>query len=147
MSLLHESDEDVEMTKKKLLRGETPSIRDVSPAQKGLRKQLIDTACILLNISSTVTLVFLNKWYACEDAWSGHLLIVRYAQDLQRPPIEEDANLLCNVAFHMHFDRTLDSESSSIQVIRAGPVAISADDTSLQLFCWISHTWKSQLSI
>jgi solute carrier family 35 protein E3 len=62
MSVLHQPDEDVETTKKKLLKGEKPSMKDVSPTQKGLRKQLIDGACILLNIASTVTLVFLNKW-------------------------------------------------------------------------------------
>lgn len=68
MSALYEPDEDVEMTKKKLLKGEKPSIKDVSPTQKGLRKQIVDGACILLNIASTVTLVFLNKWFVCEDA-------------------------------------------------------------------------------
>jgi hypothetical protein len=57
--------EDVETAKEKLMKGEMPS-RDAPSAQKGLRKQVIDTSCILLNIASTVTLIFLNKWYICE---------------------------------------------------------------------------------
>ncbi|KAH8776133.1 triose-phosphate transporter family-domain-containing protein [Hyaloscypha finlandica] len=52
---------DVEMAKQKLMKGEIPS-RDASQGRKGLGKRLIDGGCILLNIASTVTLVFLNKW-------------------------------------------------------------------------------------
>jgi hypothetical protein len=54
--------EDVEMAKEKLIKGEIP-LSAASPGLKGTGKQLIDGACILLNIASTVTLVFLNKWY------------------------------------------------------------------------------------
>lgn len=75
------------------------------------------------------------------------MLTVSSVQDLQRRAIEEDANLLCYVAFHMHFDRALGSESTPLQIVRSGTVAISADDTSLQLFRWIPHTWKPQFSI
>ena len=69
MSALYIPDEDVERTKKSPLKGEKhahahkPSSVDVSITQKGLRSQVIDVACILLNITSTVFLVFLNKWY------------------------------------------------------------------------------------
>jgi solute carrier family 35 protein E3 len=75
MIVLDQPNEDVERTNKKLLEGEKPSRKDVSPIQKGLRKQLIDGACILLNIASTVTLVFLNKWYVCVDARNGSILL------------------------------------------------------------------------
>ncbi len=75
MSILSQPDEDVEMTNKKLLKGEKLSIKDVSSTQKGLRKQVIDGGCILLNIASTVTLVFLNKWYVFEVAESSGLLL------------------------------------------------------------------------
>ncbi len=54
--------EDVEMAKEKLIKGETP-LSAASPGLNGTGKQLVDGACILLNIASTVTLVFLNKWY------------------------------------------------------------------------------------
>jgi solute carrier family 35 protein E3 len=57
---------DVEMAKEKLMRGEIP-LRDASQGRKALGKQLIDGGCILLNIASTVTLVFLNKWHVFED--------------------------------------------------------------------------------
>jgi len=58
--------EDMEMAKEKLMKGETP-LSASSPGPKGTVKQLIDSACILLNIASTVTLVFLNKWHVCEE--------------------------------------------------------------------------------
>ena len=57
---------DVEMAKEKLMKGEVP-LSALSPGPKRARKQLVDGACILLNIASTVTLVFLNKWYVCEE--------------------------------------------------------------------------------
>lgn len=58
--------EDVEMAKEKRMEGEITSSA-VSQVPKGLGKQLIDGACILLNIASTVTLVFLNNWYVHAD--------------------------------------------------------------------------------
>jgi hypothetical protein len=58
--------DDVEMVKEKLARGAS-LFPDAPSARTGLRKQVIDGACILLNIASTVTLVFLNKWYVCEE--------------------------------------------------------------------------------
>lgn len=56
---------------------------------------------------------------------------VEVYQDLQGPPIEEDANFLCNVAFYMHFDCSVDSEPTPFQAICASSIAIFADDTSL----------------
>lgn len=53
------------MAKEKLMKGEMLS-GDAPSAQKRLRKQVIDTGCIMLNIASTVTLIFLNKWYIYE---------------------------------------------------------------------------------
>jgi solute carrier family 35, member E3 len=57
---------DVEMAKEKLMKGEIPS-RDASQGRMGLGKRLIDGGYILLNIASTVTLVFLNKWHVFEN--------------------------------------------------------------------------------
>jgi solute carrier family 35 protein E3 len=57
--------EDVEMAKEKVMRGESPS-QDALPSKRGTGKQVIDAGCILLNILTTVTLLFLNKWYVCE---------------------------------------------------------------------------------
>jgi len=56
--------EDIEMGKR-LLDEEKDGLKHPEVAPQGARKQLIDGACILLNITSTVTLVFLNKW--CEQ--------------------------------------------------------------------------------
>lgn len=56
--------EDVEMAKEKVIRGEAPS-HDALPAKGTTGKQVIDAGCILLNILTTVTLLFLNKWYVC----------------------------------------------------------------------------------
>ncbi|TAQ91096.1 hypothetical protein B7494_g517 [Chlorociboria aeruginascens] len=50
--------EDVEMANAARLKNED------GPAalSKGMRRQIVDAACIALNIASTVILVFLNKW-------------------------------------------------------------------------------------
>lgn len=65
MPSFDESEEDIEMSKRRLFKDETPEEKsnNVSPAKKGLRSNIVDGACILLNIASTVVLVFLNKWY------------------------------------------------------------------------------------
>jgi len=52
---------DIELGRK-LLQEDTPVGNHVAPVQKGRRKQIIDGACLCLNIASTVLLVFLNKW-------------------------------------------------------------------------------------
>lgn len=56
--------EDVEMAKEEVMRGESPS-QVASTAKRASGKQVIDAGCILLNILTTVTLLFLNKWYVC----------------------------------------------------------------------------------
>ncbi len=56
---------DVEMAKERVMRRELSS-QDASPAKKGSGKQMIDAGCILLNILTTVTLLFLNKWFVCK---------------------------------------------------------------------------------
>lgn len=58
---------------------EAPMMSNGSPVsepqqQKGLRSQIIDGACICLNIASTVLLVFLNKWYVVGRILSFHCL-------------------------------------------------------------------------
>jgi len=53
--------EDIEMGKR-LLDEEKDAVKDMADVPTGTRKQIIDGACIILNIASTVTLVFLNKW-------------------------------------------------------------------------------------
>jgi hypothetical protein len=60
-------DEDIEMSRRTLLkeplREQSPPAKERGHARKGLRKPLIDGGCIILNIASTVVLVFLNKWH------------------------------------------------------------------------------------
>jgi hypothetical protein len=58
-----ESEDDIELRKRGLFPLETEASVHVPPAKKGLRSTIVDGACILLNIASTVVLVFLNKWY------------------------------------------------------------------------------------
>jgi hypothetical protein len=62
---------DVEMSSAKFLKDdekEKPAaVAIAAQSPKGFRKQAIDVACIGLNIISTVTLVFLNKWYVCKN--------------------------------------------------------------------------------
>lgn len=61
--------EDVEMSTRLLdddSKEQPAAVAMTAESPKGLRKQVIDVACIMLNITSTVTLVFLNKWYVCE---------------------------------------------------------------------------------
>ena len=66
MTALSPLDEDIEMSKKTLLaeelKEEPSAPKEHMKPLKGLRSKLVDGACILLNIASTVTLVFLNKW-------------------------------------------------------------------------------------
>jgi len=57
---MSKTDEDIEKSAQ-LKKDDEKAPLPSSP--KALRKQVIDVACILLNIISTVTLVFLNKWY------------------------------------------------------------------------------------
>ena len=65
MPSFDEPEEDIEMSKRRLLKDETPEekSKNASLAKKGLRSNIVDGACILLNIASTVVLVFLNKWH------------------------------------------------------------------------------------
>lgn len=59
-----EPEEDIEMSKRRLLKDETQELHSSNgpPSKKGLQSNVVDGACILLNIASTVVLVFLNKW-------------------------------------------------------------------------------------
>jgi hypothetical protein len=66
-------DEDIEMSKTGLLSEETSYDEEdgkggvqqqQQPPAKSFRNKIIDGACIMLNIASTVILVFLNNWYA-----------------------------------------------------------------------------------
>jgi len=49
---------------KPLLDEESDAVKETEVTRRGTSKQIIDGGCIILNITSTVTLVFLNKWYA-----------------------------------------------------------------------------------
>lgn len=65
MTSLDGHEEDLEMSRRKLLNNELVEKRNddlSSPSIQGLRSSIVDGACILLNIVSTVVLVFLNKW-------------------------------------------------------------------------------------
>ena len=67
-----ESEKDVEMSKTGLLLDEPKPKDNGEPAKKGVRSTAVDGACIMLNIASTVVLVFLNKWCVCDDKqWTG----------------------------------------------------------------------------
>lgn len=70
MNKKHE-DEDLEMSKMGLVDGEIHQDKDKvtgdPPKPQTTASRIIDMACILLNIASTVTLVFLNKWYDCRQ--------------------------------------------------------------------------------
>jgi hypothetical protein len=69
MSITNGQSLDLEMSSAKLNEGEKDkpaAVAIAAQSPKGLRKQVIDVACIALNIISTVTLVFLNKWYVYE---------------------------------------------------------------------------------
>jgi hypothetical protein len=70
------ADEDMEMSRKAFLKepvGEgPPTPKERGHTQKGLRKPLIDGACIILNIASTVVLVFLNKWHVFRPRKEEH---------------------------------------------------------------------------
>ena len=57
-----EDRDDIEMSKTGLLTEEAKSKDNGPPVKKGLRSNVVDGACIILNIASTVVLVFLNKW-------------------------------------------------------------------------------------
>ncbi|CZT44659.1 related to triose phosphate/3-phosphoglycerate/phosphate translocator [Rhynchosporium secalis] len=59
-------DEDLEMSKTGLVDGEIHEDKDKlsadPPKPQSMKSKIVDMLCILLNIASTVTLVFLNKW-------------------------------------------------------------------------------------
>jgi hypothetical protein len=64
MASLEPLEEDIEMGED-LADTVNTKLGSVGGLAKGrrLQKQILDGACILLNITSTVVLVFLNKWY------------------------------------------------------------------------------------
>jgi hypothetical protein len=63
MSTAGESQEDIELAKASLLDQDDARMGSKGKeTPRGLQKTLIDGACIVLNIASTVFLVFLNKW-------------------------------------------------------------------------------------
>jgi hypothetical protein len=39
------------------------------------------------------------------------------------------------------------SKPKTIQSIHAGTIAISADDTTLHLLCWVNHAWKPKFGL
>lgn len=114
-------EEDVEMGESKPMMDEGDN--DKAPAKRKHKTrggQIIDIACIGLNIISTVTLVFLNKWFVQIDQppfppeiIEAHQQLTRQ-QDSQRSPVEEDADILRHVAFHLHDNSPLDSESITL---------------------------------
>jgi hypothetical protein len=57
-------EKDVEMSNlAPLIEQEPEKVQDVAKRPRGAMATVIDFACILLNIVSTVLLVFINKWY------------------------------------------------------------------------------------
>ncbi|KAI9051917.1 hypothetical protein LZ554_004173 [Drepanopeziza brunnea f. sp. 'monogermtubi'] len=55
-------EEDLEMSRTGLIDGEVQKDKVIPSKTRSLRTQITDGACILMNIASTVTLVFLNNW-------------------------------------------------------------------------------------
>lgn len=119
MNKKHE-DEDLEMSKMGLVDGEIHQDKDKvtgdPPKPQTTASRIIDMACILLNIASTVTLVFLNKWI------------------FRDPQLKN-----MQISFAMwHFTCTtivLDRQSITVQFIRARTAAVHADDPALQFLC------------
>jgi solute carrier family 35 protein E3 len=66
-------DEDLEMSNMKLLEEDVVAEKD-TPLPRSLRAKALDGACIILNITSTVTLVFLNNWYFPRSYHADRLL-------------------------------------------------------------------------
>jgi hypothetical protein len=57
-------EKDVEMSNiARLIEPESGMAQDGAKSPRGTMATVIDFACILLNIVSTVLLVFINKWY------------------------------------------------------------------------------------
>jgi hypothetical protein len=56
MPSFDEPEEDIELSKRRLLKDETQELHSHNgpPAKKGLRSNIVDGACILLNIARTV---------------------------------------------------------------------------------------------
>ena len=67
MNKVKREDEDLEMSKMGLVDGEIyqdkDKVAEESAKPQSTKSRIVDMLCILLNIASTVTLVFLNKWY------------------------------------------------------------------------------------
>lgn len=149
MSTIDAKEEDLEMSNRKLLKEDEAVENHGGAPSKGMRKKIVDAACICLNIASTVTLIFLNKWYICRC--TGSLKSTNtdrvLAQDIPRPPTREHANLLRNVALHLHIHRPLHSQQTPLQPLRPNPPTIPPIATPLQLLRRLPHTRKLKLGI
>jgi hypothetical protein len=148
---------DIELGKK-LLREDIPTGKNGGQTQRETRKQIIDGACICLNIASTVLLIFLNKWYT---VWNSTIPTPRlewitlqydqsltiFKQDLPGLPIEEHANILRYVAFYVYDNRSMDSKPTSLQPLRPGPPSIPTNDTAVFLLRGLPYIRKPELGI
>lgn len=98
-------EDDLEMSKTGLLadeeRDEEKADNTVAEPIKNFRSKLVDGLCIILNIASTVLLVFLNNWYLTP-------LHKLYTQTLTSLRILKDPQLKsCQISFAMwHFTCT-----------------------------------------
>lgn len=76
MNKVKREDEDLEMSKMGLVDGEIyqdkDKVAEESAKPQSTKSRIVDMLCILLNIASTVTLVFLNKWYVCHATPTVH---------------------------------------------------------------------------
>lgn len=64
MGELEPLERDVEKAESKPMIGDEIQNKDEGRRKKTRASQIVDMACIGLNIISTVFLVFLNKWFA-----------------------------------------------------------------------------------
>jgi len=71
---------------KRLLDEEKDAVKDTVRVQGGTRKQIIDGACIVLNIASTVTLVFLNKWCVSSRVPTNKAILISVLSRIFRDP-------------------------------------------------------------
>ena len=140
-------EEDIEMGKR-LLDEEKDAVKDTVRVQGGTRKQIIDGACIVLNIASTVTLVFLNKWCASSRVPTNKaILIFCVIKDISGSSIEDHADILRYVALHLHNHSLVDCEQISLSTLRSHSPTLPADDSAVFILCRVFDSRKLESGI
>lgn len=68
-------------------------------------------------------------------------------QDIERQATQEYANIVCHVAFYLHFDSPIPSKSIALQPIRSDSTTVPTNDTPLRLLCRVSGSRKLEFGI